>query len=1377
MTKNSEQPSHSSSLSIVGNQGLTATLSISSSSSANTATAARTVMGIPPPSTSAAMMNDNNNFPAGKNSSSAKNSKGSSSLHHQDLDFIGTGDAVKSLLSIPYHSSNDQGLYLAIHNVEGTLLIDQTDLNLRDANAGSSSNHNYNNGDREAEQKKAEQPVPVERPKEDKEEKQHQQQQLIDPSSQHDWTDRLLALALSPTAINNDEAGPRNADKVASASQQSEALSLLSNMKIQPKNSHVTTTVEGEPSSLPNDIAGPVLKPVREYLEWNFQDMKLLVGSNALVIRPESSSAAEVNNKTNKSTTAIAFRVENVHRLNQLVQTETILPQGRRQQQGATNRKETLSYAQAVTKKVPPKKEVTKSSNNDAESERSSASKTNAALNFDHLPLQTCIVPSSEPLGALLESSSSSSTIPTTRPLESPTDPGISPRQSTSQAEDSSLCVVLDAYLDNVMANVPQLALCLEEKGVIQSVKLLPTERIPSMMLHPSTLDTSKPFDMPNAPVNNEVDELFSPKVMELNANALLRFLKQNCTRNNATYMLCREPGDSPNKIQLYDMSVISQRQKHKWNWWLATMSYRFALRLRQCQTSMPHNPPQQRAFRDRQRSLYQTTLDLLQDLLDMDGNAHESLVASVREHMADTFLGEEALQETNHPEDLKSPQPVMASSPPTQDDSKYFLKPPSQGRRNSSIIEPSSQRNHMQQQWEYDGTQHQPYAKVTVDSLNKAHDHLVHGIKTLWPVFESNTNEPSAATSPSSSRRRKRVRKTGGNTTKTSNELPPTATAMQLFGLNYKVVNVSLRLAEHHLRNYYSSSAMQALRNAARRMADSSTLLNYMETNNHKDDWIQRLKLQHTWLWEHCGHFARSFASDELWRDRGHASGDDVIYVLRDVEAAFVDKKSKNSFLKHDDSPDPLLEKTQGLVNLQSVSGVIRPPNMSDVPAAKSIAAANRVLSEERLLQKDKRQVLVASCVSYSRAILTFEDLVGHEEPPATKRGNACNKSSFPGAGSTEFTTNGKNILNLLRQRLVYAFNETGKMFLSTLRSLLSKGKSDEETNMAAEALLDSAQFWFLEGLDTFSACRDIRNLALLRCNLCQCYKLRANSSFTSQASEGASHAEVCLEEAVNHLQAAHEAMGERDVDPMTWDMVSEELAATFLVLAVRRRQSLLGGGSAPVIFQAMRLIPGKERSITDPMEQALKIYQQSGNLHQAAAVHYQLALTNSKTWTCQRDEAKTREKLSAAFSHFNMAFAFFSSNLRGNEPTFVLLCLDLASLYAAVSGVECLTKALSRCLDTHDAFSQESIDAARPNSEWVDKMNTLAASVDDRVFKLLRDLVKLEPDRYKELYREALTAKMVKNVPEQEECNEKLVNLLSLYDVLNAIRKRFKE
>ena len=297
------------------------------------------------------------------------------------------------------------------------------------------------------------------------------------------------------------------------------------------------------------------------------------------------------------------------------------------------------------------------------------------------------------------------------------------------------------------------------------------------------------------------------------------------------------------------------------------------------------------------------------------------------------------------------------------------------------------------------------------------------------------------------------------------------------------------------------------------------------------------------------------------------------------------------------------------------------------------------------------------------------------------------------------------------------------------------------------------------------FEASNDLRNVALLHCNLSQCKKLRANASvalpkLTEGDSKGGSHAEICLQQAADHLQRAHERLGDRDVDPFTWDMVSTELAATLLVLGVRRRQSLLGRATTPVIMQALRLNPGSERGIVEPIEQAIKIYTELGNGHQAAAAQYQLALYYSRVWTCQRDENKTREKLSVAFKCFGAAHQYFFSAMRGNEPTFVILSLDFAGLFSGVSGQkESAEKALRCCIDTCDAFSSEAICAASQrqksrstlpdDKEWYTKMCALGDAIEDKVFKLLQELVKLEKAdgsgaTYKNMYRAALTWKM---------------------------------
>lgn len=1028
------------------------------------------------------------------------------------------------------------------------------------------------------------------------------------------------------------------------------------------------TQVENDAREAASDLAtlplpppehyAPVSLPSepKEYLLWRFRELQMLVGSDALVYRAENHS--------------LTVRIEETSHMDQLLKKhEEMVSRGEftaDHKLAVLQQTEKRSYVSALTRE----KIV-------------SNSPSFEAPNLDQVQLQTCIVPPFRtPLGSVLSS------------------------QSVHLA--TPVCTVLDVYLDNLMANVPQLALCLQEKGLIQSVKLMETKDIPSSLMDAKTLDTS--IALSNVDTTSAGEPLFSPHIMEMNAATLLRFLKANCTIDNATYLLRKEPGEA--NIQLYDISSISAQRQRKWIWWLSMMSYRFALRLNQLSRNPEEKNSMKRAFRARQRSLLLNALNLLEDLADMDGGQHETLRASVSENLADTFLSvDEDTSETKQKlEEVE--RPSTAASP--------------------------------------------PYANISVDALSKAQDHINYGIKQLWPLLEEAEKKLRGKNHPPDKQRVVDVKSEAGSSSdeeesEERSSIEIHSIGLQLFGLHHKLINVTLRLAELHLKNYWSSSAMQSLRTAARKIADAISLVELISHSGDNEEQFEvSLKYQYMWLWEHCGHFARSFAADNLWRDRGHACGDDVIGVLRDVEAAFgAFAPSKQSRFRFVIDPSPLSKNSGCFVSLCAVHGVVDASALSGIKVVDdtidgqiktgqnlwpALQVAKKLLDQQKAIQRDKRRVLVAACVCYSRSISIFENLRWKEGGP-----------NRPEDRDPEAL-----VLSLLRQRLGDACNEIGKILLTELRLVLSRGTTildNDEVPVVAEILLDSAQFWFLEGLNTFYTCNDLRNIALLRCNLCQCSKIRANSNFVANpADPGVSaHAEMCLQDGAGHLQKAHESLGEREIDPMTWDMVSQELAATFLVLGVRRRQALLGGGTIPVVVQALRLNPGKERSIIDPMEKALNIYEELGNNHQAAAVHYQLALFYSKVWTCQRDETKTREKLAAAFKHFSAAHAYFSHAPVGNEPTFVLLCLDLANLYAVVSGEECLSKALARCIDTAEAFAVTTI----PSADWLEKMQTLSTSVEDRVLKLLASLVKLEKEinggqKYKVAYREALTHTM---------------------------------
>ncbi|KAI5060442.1 hypothetical protein GOP47_0024862 [Adiantum capillus-veneris] len=98
----------------------------------------------------------------------------------------------------------------------------------------------------------------------------------------------------------------------------------------------------------------------------------------------------------------------------------------------------------------------------------------------------------------------------------------------------------LDAWLDNVMASVPELAICYHHNGIVQGYELLKTDDI--FLLKGLSPDGTS---------------FFHPHVVQQNAISVLKFLQENCKQDLGTYWLFKNSGED--LVQLFDLSVISR--------------------------------------------------------------------------------------------------------------------------------------------------------------------------------------------------------------------------------------------------------------------------------------------------------------------------------------------------------------------------------------------------------------------------------------------------------------------------------------------------------------------------------------------------------------------------------------------------------------------------------------------------------------------------------------------------------------------------------------------------------------------------------------------------------------------------------------------------
>ena len=174
--------------------------------------------------------------------------------------------------------------------------------------------------------------------------------------------------------------------------------------------------------------------------------------------------------------------------------------------------------------------------------------------------------------------------------FQAPSNPNLNPDNSnndkrriitlntmdTTQPFELSTC--LDLYLDNVMANVPELALALHSRGFVRGLRLCQTQEIP--YLSSTTLIDSLMDGTLAAPVFKDsqmypngtstcLPPLFDPKVIDMDATAIMRFLKTSCCKEDGTYILTKS--STGQALQLFDLGLASEKKQKRFKWMLAS--------------------------------------------------------------------------------------------------------------------------------------------------------------------------------------------------------------------------------------------------------------------------------------------------------------------------------------------------------------------------------------------------------------------------------------------------------------------------------------------------------------------------------------------------------------------------------------------------------------------------------------------------------------------------------------------------------------------------------------------------------------------------------------------------------------------------------------
>ncbi|CAF1327620.1 unnamed protein product [Adineta steineri] len=199
----------------------------------------------------------------------------------------------------------------------------------------------------------------------------------------------------------------------------------------------------------------------------------------------------------------------------------------------------------------------------------------------------------------------------------------------------------IDCWLDNLMCNVPELAMCYHVDGIVQSYEIVKTEDIPY----------------------REGCE-FHPNVIRDLATNLLSFLKANATKEGHTYWLFKGPDDDI--VKLYDLTSLCEtnRDDNPYTLPVATLFYKMALNM---VSKSDHET------RSKESGTIRTLLKHCLDMLNPEKFPEYHCAAAYM--MSDLYIDDNVSEQswTSDESDIEDPDPLEDDLPYEQDNDSHL--------------------------------------------------------------------------------------------------------------------------------------------------------------------------------------------------------------------------------------------------------------------------------------------------------------------------------------------------------------------------------------------------------------------------------------------------------------------------------------------------------------------------------------------------------------------------------------------------------------------------------------------------------------------------------------------------------------------------------